>query len=39
MVIPVIKRQEEHHRKESFTDEFKRLLEEEGILFDDRYLK
>ncbi|MFC1851439.1 transposase [candidate division CSSED10-310 bacterium] len=37
--ISYIKNQEEHHKRESFIDEFKRLLKEEGISFDERYLK
>ncbi|MDR3688008.1 MAG: IS200/IS605 family transposase [Fimbriimonas sp.] len=30
--------QDEHHRKFSFQDEFRRLLHEEGIEFDERYI-
>jgi REP element-mobilizing transposase RayT len=37
-VIDYIKGQEEHHRTESFVDEYKRLLTEAGIAFDERYL-
>ena len=37
-VIEYIKNQEEHHRKVSFRDEFRKLLEEAGIEFDERYL-
>ena len=37
-VIAYIRNQEEHHKTESFMDEFKRLLKEEGIAFDERYL-
>ena len=37
-VIEYIKRQKEHHRKESFVDEYKRLLTENGIEFKEEYL-
>ena len=37
-VANYIERQEEHHRKESFEDELKRLLEEHGIRYDPQYL-
>lgn len=37
-LIEYIKGQEEHHRKESFLDEFRRLVEEAGLEWDDRYL-
>ena len=30
--------QEEHHKKQSFQDEFRALLERHGIAFDDKYL-
>jgi putative transposase len=33
-----IANQEEHHRKLSFMDEFKRLLEKNGVVYDPRYL-
>lgn len=33
-----IARQEEHHRKESFQDEFRRLLRKYGIEWDERYV-
>jgi REP element-mobilizing transposase RayT len=33
-----IQRQEEHHRKMSFQDELRLLLERHGIEFDERYL-
>jgi REP element-mobilizing transposase RayT len=33
-----IENQEEHHKKISFTDEFRELLEKHGIEFDERYL-
>jgi len=38
-VAAYIKNQIEHHKTESFIDEFKRLLREEGIEFDERYLR
>ena len=37
-VIDYIKHQPEHHRKESFQDEYKRLLDAAGIEYDERYL-
>ncbi len=37
-VIEYIKNQEEHHKKLSFRDEFRQLLEEAGIEFDEKYL-
>jgi len=37
-MIEYIKRQEEHHRTESFLDELRRLLGEEGIEFDETFL-
>lgn len=37
-IIDYIKNQKEHHRKESFQEEYKRLLEENGIVFDEKYL-
>jgi len=33
-----IKKQKEHHKKESLYDEYKRLLIENGIEFDEKYL-
>ena len=38
MIIEYIKNQKEHHQKESFFDEYKRLLIENGIEFDEKYL-
>ncbi len=38
MIISYIKNQKEHHKTESFYDEFKRLLIENGIEFDEKYL-
>ncbi len=37
-VIEYIKAQQEHHRSETFLDEFKRLLTDAGIEFDSKYL-
>jgi putative transposase len=37
-VIEYIRNQEEHHQKVSFQDELRKLLEEAGIEFDERYL-
>jgi len=37
-IINYIKNQKEHHKTESFFDEFRRLLIENGIEFDDKYL-
>ena len=33
-----IERQEEHHRKMSFEDELKLLLEKHGVKYDPKYL-
>jgi REP element-mobilizing transposase RayT len=33
-----IVKQEEHHRKESFQDEFRRWLKKCGVEFDERYV-
>ncbi len=38
MILGYIKNQKEHHKKESFLDEYKRLLSEHRIDFDDKYL-
>jgi putative transposase len=38
MIIEYVKNQKEHHKKENFYDEYKRLLEENGIEFDEKYL-
>lgn len=38
MIIEYIKNQKEHHKKETFLDEYKRLLSENGITFDEKYL-
>ncbi len=37
-LVEYIKNQVEHHRKESFVDEYKRLLAMSGVEFDERYL-
>ena len=37
-LIEYIKCQAEHHRTESLLDEYRRLLRENGIAFDERYL-
>lgn len=37
-MIEYVKNQEEHHRHESFIDELRRLVEEAGLEWDDRYL-
>ncbi len=37
-VIEYIKRQEQHHERASFVDEYRELLRRAGIAFDERYL-
>jgi REP element-mobilizing transposase RayT len=37
-LIEYIKCQAEHHREESLLDEYRRLLREHGVAFDERYL-
>lgn len=37
-VIKYIKNQKEHHRSETFYDEYKRILTENEISFEDKYL-
>ncbi len=37
VVIEYIKNQREHHRRETFQEEYRRLIEENGIDIDDRY--
>lgn len=37
-IIDYIKNQKEHHKKENFYDEYKRLLIEHEIEFDEKYL-
>lgn len=38
MIINYIRKQKEHHKKETFQDEYKRLLIENDVEFDERYL-
>ena len=38
IIIEYIKNQKEHHRAERFYDEYKRLIIENGIEFDEKYL-
>ncbi|MCW3116207.1 MAG: tnpA [Chitinophagaceae bacterium] len=38
MIINYIKNQKEHHRTKTFYEEFKRLLIENGVEFDEKYL-
>ncbi len=38
MIINYVKNQKEHHKTETFIDEYKRLLKENGIKFDEKYL-
>ena len=38
-LLEYIKNQQEHHRKETFLDEYRRLLKEAGIEFDEKYLE
>jgi REP element-mobilizing transposase RayT len=38
MVIGYVKNQKGHHKTETFYDEFRRLLTENGIEFDEKYL-
>jgi putative transposase len=37
MIVNYIKNQQEHHKKESFKDELRRILIEHGIKVDERY--
>jgi len=37
MIVNYIKNQQEHHKKESFKEELKRLLKEHGIEVDERF--
>lgn len=38
-IINYVAKQKEHHKdKETFYDEYKRLLEESGVVFDEKYL-
>ena len=38
LVTEYIRRQEEHHRKVSFQDEFRMLLKKHGLEWDERYV-
>ena len=37
-LLEYIANQEEHHKKESFQDEFRRLLQKYGVDYDERYV-
>ncbi|MDF1546251.1 MAG: transposase [Bacteroidales bacterium] len=37
IIINYIKNQQEHHKKESFEDELRRLLKEQGIEINDKF--
>ncbi len=37
MLINYIKNQREHHKQDSFSDEYRKLLTEHGIAFDEKY--
>lgn len=37
-IINYIKKQKEHHRKQSYEDEFKKLLDENGIDWEEKFL-
>jgi putative transposase len=37
MIINYIKNQQEHHRKVTFEDEYRRILQEGGVEIDERY--
>ena len=37
MIIDYIKNQREHHKRTDFITEYRKLLEEHGIVIDDRY--
>jgi putative transposase len=37
-LVHYIEHQEEHHRSESFQDEFRRLLDKYGVQWDERYV-
>ena len=37
MIVNYIKNQQEHHKKETFEEELKRLLKEFGIEYDEKY--
>ena len=37
-IYEYVKNQKEHHKTETFLDEYKHILQENGIVFDERYL-
>jgi hypothetical protein len=37
-LIEYIKNQETHHGREDFLDEYRRLLHDAGVAFDEKYL-
>jgi len=37
-LIEYVKNQEEHHKRETFREEYIKLLKEHGIEFDEKYL-
>ncbi len=38
IIINYVKNQKEHHKKESFLEEYKRILREHDIQFEEKYL-
>ena len=38
MIVNYIKNQKKHHKHVAFEDEYKDLLEENGVEFDERYI-
>ena len=38
MIVNYIKKQKEHHKKVTFEDEYRALLTEHGIIWDERYI-
>ena len=38
MIINYVKKQKQHHNKENYYDEYKRLLIENAVDFDEKYL-
>lgn len=38
IIVKYVMNQQEHHKKESFREEFIRLLKENGVAFDEKYL-
>jgi len=38
MIIHYIKNQKEHHKKYTFQEEYRHLLNENGVEFDEKYL-